>query len=464
MDEHEDEVEIKEEQRDFSWQRCMTDAQQADSHRRTQFAHQTAEAKVVAAAAEAKVAAEAAAEAEAAETARRAEETAAAKAAAVEAARVAAVKEEEATSRRMRERLAAIEARERVEAEARAARELEWERERQARRDAHFRYEERRRQEEQHEEARERAARKHAQAEADEKEARRCRQSAGERARAAEARAAERQFVTAVCRLQALVRGRRGRRRAAAARAAGASSSGSSQWALRQRAQEAAVVAAAVRLQAVVRGREGRRRVATLRERRREERAIALAMRGDEQQRRENLREVLSALPTSRDAAAAAADLCATQVSLPVSFAGSTCPNIPMEGAPAPVDSHGQPQPPSQEDRYKHDLEIRDLKLVLKIEQQHGSGGRASRRGVSHTARGAKPGPPRFHAQAPGSNAAFPSAGDSVSVFVPLSGVCTTAELLERCEAAITRVTGGGQRSSRCVSPTVRAHSAFHIQ
>jgi hypothetical protein len=39
-----------------------------------------------------------------------------------------------------------------------------------------------------------------------------------------------------------------------------------------------------------------------------------------------------------------------------------------------------------------------------------------------------------------------------VSVFVPLGGCRTTAELLARCETAAARVTGGGQRSSRCWS------------
>jgi hypothetical protein len=468
---HEDQVEEEEAEVARAWREGTMEESEAHFRWSTQSEHEAVEAEAAAAEAAAEAEAKILAEAEAVEAARRAEERAAA-----EAARVAEAEEQELQARRVRERLAAIQIQEHAEAEARAARELEWERERQERRDAFLHNEQRCREEQEENDVRESAARRQAQAEADETKARRVPQSAGERARAAEARAAERRFVTAVCRLQALVRGRRGRRRAAAVSAARAASSGSSQWSLRQRAQEAAVVAAAVRLQAVVRGREGRRRAATVRERRREEQAIGLAMRGDGQQRRENLREVLSTLPTSRDALAAAADLCATQVSLPVNHAGS---EASKHGQPAPTDNQqrAQPQPqqpPSQgQGCSSDDRETQEVKLVLKVEQprsqrqpreqqQQGSGGpalfggRANRRSVSHTSRGAKTGlgkgAPWHHAQAPRANASFPSPGDSVSVFVPLSGARTTTELLERCDEAIARVTGGGQRSSRCWS------------
>ena len=113
------------------------------------------------------------------------------------------------------------------------------------------------------------------------------------------------------------------------------------------------------------------------------------------------------------------------------------------------------------------------MKLVLKVEQarpqrqpkeqqqqqqQQRSGGlgRANRGGVSRKSRGAKiglgKGAPRHHAQVPGANAPFPNPGESVSLFVPLSGARSTTELLERCDEAIASVTGGGQRSSRCWS------------
>ncbi len=445
-----------------AWREGAVEEQEPDFDRGILFKREAVEAEAAGAEAATEAKAQVAAQAEAVEALR------AEKAAAAEAAQVAEAERQEVQARRVRERLAAIQAQERAEAEARAARELEWERERQELRNAYLHNEQRCREEQERNEARQNAARRQSQAEAGEQEARRVRQSAGERARAAEARAAERRFVTAVCRLQALVRGRRGRRRAAAVSAARAASSGSSQWSMRQRAQEAAVVAAAVRLQAVVRGREGRRHAATVRERRREERAIALAMRGDEQQRKENLREVLSTLPTSRDALAAAADLCATQMLLPVT----------QNAHPTPMDNQQRPQsphqPPSQgQGCSSDDREVQEVKLVLKVEQarpqrqpkeqqqqqqQQRSGGlgRANRGGVSRKSRGAKiglrKGAPRHHAQVPGANAPFPNPGESVSLFVPLSGARSTTELLERCDEAIASVTGGGQRSSRCWS------------
>ena len=336
-----------------------------------------------------------------------------------------AAQEAEAEAQRMRERLASMEARERADAEAREIRECEWQRQYQEERDAQLHREQRQKEEgeraaraQEHDqwEAEREAERDEARRQADEREHMHTRMN--ERALQAEARAAERRFVTAVCRLQALVRGRRGRRQATAVRQERGQRQ---QLQARQRAQEAAVVAAAVRLQACVRGREGRRRVATIRERRREEVAIAKAMRGSERQRRENLREVLgAAIPhmPSRDAAVAAADLCATQVPLPAGFAGSSDSN----------EGHQQQDASGQ------------LKLVLQVE----SGGTASvnRRRPSHTPRGS--GAATRGSKAPKGKAPAGGAG-SFSVFIPASGASTTPELLTFAAAAASRVTQGGE-------------------